>query len=223
MSHRTAAHMWKLPVPPTTAIHVTVSDRRFRKAPPWVVIHRVRLPPGQCTTCAGLPTTARARTVVDLLRTERPASACDLLDRALQQEWLDLDTLRRAIADGRGRTGNVALRSLLATTEPGAHAESERRLHAVLRRGRLRGWVAQYPIELPGGTVFVDVAFPEQRVAIEMDGRRYHDEFSDRFEFDRLRQNQIVLLGWRVLRFTWRTLRDDPDLVLSRIVQLLAA
>jgi very-short-patch-repair endonuclease len=107
--------------------------------------------------------------------------------------------------------------------EPGADAESERRLHAVLRRAKLRGWVAQYPIELPGGTVFVDVAFPERRAAIEIDGRRYHDEYSDRFESDRLRQNQIVLLGWRVLRFTWRALRDEPDLVISRIVQLLAA
>jgi len=70
------------------------------------------------------------------------------------------------------------------------------------------------------GVAFADVAFPEQRIAIEVDGRRHH---ADRFEEDRLRQNEIVLRGWRVLRFTWKMLTERQDLVLSRIVQLLAA
>ncbi|HEX2308075.1 MAG TPA: hypothetical protein VHI14_07145 [Jatrophihabitantaceae bacterium] len=37
-----------------------------------------------------------------------------------------------------------------------------------------------------------------------------------RFESDRLRQNELVAAGWRVLRFTWRMLYDDPDRVLAR-------
>lgn len=64
--------------------------------------------------------------------------------------------------------------------EPGADAESERRLHAILRGAGLRGWKPQYRIDLPVGPIFADVAFPSQRVVIEVDGRRYHDESSGR-------------------------------------------
>ncbi len=59
-------------------------------------------------------------------------------------------------------------------------------------------------------------------LAIEVDGKLWHDELSDRFESDRRRQNELILAGWRILRFTWAMLRDRPDDVISRIVQALA-
>ena len=220
ISHRSAACLWKLPVEPSGAVHVTVADRRFRKTVPGVRLHRVPLVRLHRTSYDGLPVTDRARTVVDLLRTERFDRASDLLDRAIQQGWIDEFTLAHAISSEPGRTGNVQLRWLLAGIEPGAHAESERLLHRILRRGGLTGWVPQYPITTPGGTVYADVAFPERRIVIEVDGQRHHVV---RFEQDRTRQNQLVALGWRVLRFTWARLTQQPDGVLAEIVQLLAA
>jgi very-short-patch-repair endonuclease len=146
-----------------------------------------------------------------------------LLDRAVQQGWIDDGHLIRELVDSRGRTGNRQLRRLLAGIEPGAHAESERRLHAILRRGGVLGWFPQYRLELVGRTVIADAALPDARIVLEVDGRRYHDAASDRFEDDRLRQNALIVAGWRVLRFTWRELNDHPDRVLRRIQQLLAA
>jgi very-short-patch-repair endonuclease len=70
----------------------------------------------------------------------------------------------------------------------------------MLRRAGLRGWRAQYRIVLSGGVAYADVAFPLRRLAIEIDGRRHHDETSGRFESDRIRQNELVAAGWRVLR-----------------------
>jgi len=131
--------------------------------------------------------------------------------------------LVHAVSSELGRTGNTQLRLLLAAIEPGAQAESERVLHQILRRGLLTGWVPQYAIDTPTGTAYADVAFPEQRIVIEVDGRRHHDVDSDRFEGDRERQNQLIALGWRVLRFTWKRLTQHPDAVLAEIVQLLAA
>ena len=51
---------------------------------------------------------------------------------------------------------------------------------------------------------------------MEIDGRGYH---SDRvaFEQDRWRQNDIVLAGWRVLRFTVEMLRTRPHLVTATV------
>jgi len=186
---------------------------------PGIRLHRVRLLRLDRTTYDGLPITDRARTVVDLLRTERFGRSVDLLDRAIQQGWIDEFGLAHAIKAEPGRTGNVQLRILLTGIEPGAHAESERILHRILRRGGLTSWIPQYEIVIPGGTAYADVAFPEQRIVIEVDGRN-HD---DRFESDRERQNKLMALGWRVLRFTWKRLTQDSDGVLDEIVQLLAA
>jgi very-short-patch-repair endonuclease len=223
ISHRSAARLWRLPTESTTTVHVTVNDRRFRKLMPGVRLHRVQLRPPQCTRADGLPTTDRARTVIDLLRTERYGTARDLRDRALQQGWIDEYSVRRSVSEQLGRTGNTQLRRLLAELEAGAQAESERRLHAILRRAGISGWKPQYRVRVGDRTAYIDVALPAHKIAIEVDGRRHHDDAAERFEDDRDRQNLLISAGWRVLRFTWAMLDGDPDAVIARIVQLLAA
>jgi very-short-patch-repair endonuclease len=223
ISHRSAARLWRLPTESTTTVHVTVDDRRFRKPVPGVRLHRVRLQRAHLTSLDGLPITDRARTVADLLRTERYGAARDLRDRALQQGWVDEYGIRRSISEQLGRTGNAQLRRLLAELEVGAQAESERKLHAILRRAGISGWKPQYRLRLGARTVYIDVALPAYKIAIEVDGRRFHDDNSDRFEDDRARQNDLIAAGWRVLRFTWAMLDEHPGAVIARIVQLLAA
>jgi very-short-patch-repair endonuclease len=62
----------------------------------------------------------------------------------------------------------------------------------------------------------VDVAFPKQMVAIEVDGWAFHSD-PEAFAIDRKRQNAIALLGWQVLRFTWLDLVEYPQRVLAEI------
>lgn len=62
----------------------------------------------------------------------------------------------------------------------------------------------------------IDVAFPAERVAIEVDGWAWHLT-PDRFVRDRQRQNAIVNLGWTVLRFTWHDLTGVPERVIKEI------
>jgi very-short-patch-repair endonuclease len=221
LSHRSAARLWRLPVPESGIPHVTVDDRRFRGHIARVRVHRVRIGDSDTTTFGGLPVTNRPRTVVDLMRTERHVIARDLRDRALQQRWLDERVIRHSISAQLGRTGNTQLRRLLAELEHGAQAESERKLHAILRRAGISGWRPQYRVRVGSRTADIDVALPEHKIAIEVDGRRHHDGAADRFEDDRDRQNLLIAAGWRVLRFTWAMLTEDPDAVIGRIVQLL--
>jgi len=141
----------------------------------------------------------------------------------LQVGWIDEHTVARSIGAQPGRTGNAQLRRLLAELEHGAQAESERLLHAILRRGNVTGWVPQFRVRIGSRTAYVDVAIPAHKIAIEVDGRRFHDSASDRFEDDRSRQNALIGAGWRVLRLTWSMLCERPDEVLAQIVQLLAA
>jgi len=224
ISHRSAAALWRLPVAgDLAAVHVTVDDRRFRKPVPGVRLHRVPLGRLHCIRFDDLPITNRSRTVIELLRTEACSAAQDLLDRALQQRWLSDVDLADAVRDEPGRTGNVQIRLLLGQLEPGAQAESERLLHRLLRRNGITGWIAQHRVELPDGIAYIDVAFPGARIAIEVDGRKIHHDASGRFDSDRVRQNELVALGWRVLRVTWTELTKHPDRALAKIVQLLAS
>jgi hypothetical protein len=94
------------------------------------------------------------------------------------------------------------------------------------------GWIDERSLdrsisEQPGRTGnaqlrCIDVGFPELRIAIEVDGKSTHGDWSDRFDDDRERQNDLIAAGWHILRFTWRHLQD-PAYVISRIMQLAAA
>ncbi len=61
-----------------------------------------------------------------------------------------------------------------------------------------------------------DVAYPDQLLAIEWDSRRWHTR-ADAFVRDRERDRRAVLHGWRVLRFTWEDLTDQPLMVVESV------
>ncbi|HLY32932.1 MAG TPA: DUF559 domain-containing protein, partial [Jatrophihabitantaceae bacterium] len=104
----------------------------------------------------------------------------------------------------------------------GAASMSERRLHRILRASRIRGWIPNYQLWMDGSLIAVlDVAIPDLKIAIEVDGMAYHVDV-ERFQRDRTRQNALVALGWTVLRFTWSDLTERPDYV-ARAIRRLAA
>ena len=83
------------------------------------------------------------------------------------------------------------------------------RFQYVIRRGKV--FVAK-----------VDFAYPEIKLAIEVDGYETHSSL-DAFQHDRSRQNDLVELGWTVLRFTWDDVVHRPEAVASRIRRVLGA
>ena len=95
---------------------------------------------------------------------------------------------------------------------------AERILHQLLRDAGIGGWKANYRV----GGYRVDVGFPAQKVAIEVDGFAFHSD-PDAFQIDRRRQNDLVLLGWQVLRFTWLDLTAYPDRVIALIRSAISA
>lgn len=106
---------------------------------------------------------------------------------------------------------------LLQAAEDGARSEAERLLVKLLRTNRIAGWRTNYP----AGGYQIDVAFPNQQVAIEVDGLAFHSD-TDAFHNDRKRQNALALLGWQILRFTWLDLTQYPDRVIAEIKRALA-
>jgi very-short-patch-repair endonuclease len=67
----------------------------------------------------------------------------------------------------------------------------------------------------------VDKAWPARKVALEIDGYRYHSDVRT-FVHDRERGNRIVALGWALLRTTPASVRAAAHQVISDVKAALA-
>jgi very-short-patch-repair endonuclease len=66
----------------------------------------------------------------------------------------------------------------------------------------------------------VDCAWDAARLVVELDGRAVHGT-ARAFEEDRERDRLLAGAGWRVVRLTWRQLRDEPESILAELRGLL--
>lgn len=151
--------------------------------------------------------------VLDLAREMGPSA----LDEALRRRAVSPASLRWAQSLMPGREGNPLLTQYLRASRDAPWSHLEREGHELLRKARISGWKANYRVQLPSGTIFIDVAFPGRKLAIEFDGWEFH---GDRASFirDRRRDNELVLLGWTVLRYASDSLHE----VVRQVERLLA-
>lgn len=101
--------------------------------------------------------------------------------------------------------GNALRKKLLEESRDEPWSPLEREAHMLLRAAGITGWVTNHEIRIDQQSYFADIAFPRQRLAVEIDGWKYHSSRAS-FEWDRIRQNELVCAGWLVLRFTDQTL-----------------
>jgi len=193
--------------PETVEVTVPRSARLRRHV--GTQLRRRDLATSDIVECKGLRVTALPLTVVEAAA--RRGGGAKLMDSALQRH-VELPQLWRAHLRNKGRHGSPAARRLLQAASDGARSEAERLLVKLLRDNGITGWKTNYPV----GGYKVDVAFPNEKVAIETDGWAFHSSQED-FQNDRERQNKIALLGWQVLRFTWLDLTEYPQRVLAEI------
>ena len=99
-------------------------------------------------------------------------------------------------------------------------SDVETLLLQVIRDASLPLPVRQYPVVTPFGVRYLDLAYPEHRVAIELDGmdsRLDPQVFLD----DRVRQNLIEGQGWTFRRFGYAHVTEDRLWTLFTIAQSL--
>ena len=68
--------------------------------------------------------------------------------------------------------------------------------------------VPQLPVLVGDRRYRLDLAYPEQRIAIELDGWAAHRS-RRAFDLDRARGNDLELASWTLLRFTSSSTRAD--------------
>lgn len=223
VSHRSAAELWGL-VDPVAFVDVSIRPPKQPRLRPPAIAHRILdLRPDLAVERERLPVTDAVRTIVDLGLVVSPSEVGDAMSRGISTRLFgiaELARLREAL--GRhGRNGTGVVGDLLEQRLLDARPEDsllERRLAALARLHDLPAMETQYEVWHAGRFVArVDAAFPDRKVAIEVDGFAYHSS-PEAFQRDRTRQNQLVSLGWTVLRFTWDDLVNRPTQVAKTIL-----
>ncbi len=195
--------------------------------PPGVVVHRTgSFRSGDRGKLRGVPVTSPIRTLIDLAALLSESELEKTLYRAVTGGCVTPERLRdRVILDSRrGRRGPAALRNLLPECPRASHVSTplEDLVGATLRGAGFPGFVREYLVYDRGRAHYVDFAFPDERVAIEADGRRWHSD-GDSFEKDRLKHNALTAQGWKVIRVTDQQLRNDPEAVRAAVLDLVGA
>lgn len=227
LSHQTAAALWRLEGFPPGPVVLTTT--RALKPAAGIAVHRVAaLHEAAVTTLDGTTVTTPARSLLDLAAVESPEKVERALDAALTSRLVSLPKLRRSVetCGGRGRPGTAVMRRLLLQRPAGYIAPEsplERKVWDLLLRAGLPPPVRQHEMTDRGRRVArVDLAYPEARVAVEVDGYRWHTG-RQTWAHDLARRNRISALGWRVLHVTHEDLTTRPHEVVDHLRSLLAS
>jgi hypothetical protein len=228
ISHRTAAHLIGVSGLDVRCVELSWPHASARQLD-GVRVHRVTdLERRWVHPVGGLPVTRPERTLIDL-----GGLVHAWLVQRCMEEWLStrrvtIARLEAAVAahTRQGRSGVPTVRRLL----------EQRVLRDIVADSRFEAFLAEILIGagLPRPThhhlvhsgrivAELDWAYPDAMVALEFDGYGVHLRSLEAFEHDRERQNEVEILGWHVLRFTQRQVRDRPRQVAGQVRRMLGS
>lgn len=206
LSHRAAAAIWDLGPWPSGAIDVTVPARRKPRG--GIRLHRASV---ERAVRDGFPVTTVTRTLVDLAGVLTLGRLRDAFERAERLGLLDAHSVNEQMTGRRGAKKIRAILAEWAEPEP-TRSELERAFRSMCREASL---------PLPSSNVSlhgyeVDAYWPEDRLVVELDGWEFHKTRRS-FEEDRRRDAALAAAGYRVLRFSWRQVVNEPALVAAAV------
>lgn len=211
---RTTALYWHgmVDAPPETVTVTVPPERRLRQAAGYRIETRRRwLDPADIVQVDGLSVTAEPLSVLEV---------CDArtMDRALQTEVVNLDDLESALERNTKSRGIVEARAIFNVAAGQTESEAERMFLDLLQLHGITGWYAQLPFR--GWAV--DFAFPESKLAVEINGWAFHRSRA-RWMRDQDKSNALTSAGWSVLNFSWHHLNEDPEGVITTVAETLGS
>ncbi|MGY4709872.1 hypothetical protein ACXDF8_10015 [Mycolicibacterium sp. CBM1] len=184
------------------------------RCPRGIITRRETLPPCELTSRSGLPVTTITRTAFDLARrgTGRRGIA-DLDALANATRFRDSDVLEIAHAHPHLR-GVRRLPAMLNAVDAGAQSPQETYLRLTLINAGFPRPATQIPVVRPcGRRYFLDMGWPEIKVAVEYDGE-HHRTSRTAYTIDVERQDYLISTGWILVRVLADHRRAD---VISRV------
>jgi very-short-patch-repair endonuclease len=111
----------------------------------------------------------------------------------------------------RGRRGLQQLRRLLDELDPAHPSRStlEVKARRLLVANGITHFVREFPLDWEGRTYLFDFAFEPERVVLETNGRRWHDDPAD-FDHDNEKWSVPGHHGYRIVFATWSSVSRRP-------------
>jgi very-short-patch-repair endonuclease len=156
----------------------------------------------------GIPCTSVARALLDYAQDASRHRLGRAVEESQRLGLFDGQVVEDVLARANGRRVAALRNALRAWGEPQfTRSEAEQRLRALIEDAGL---------PLPGFNAWVegcevDAYWPRHRLVVEVDGFEYHRTRAA-FERDRLRDAELGDAGLRVIRTTWRQLRERESL-----------
>lgn len=217
-SHRTSTRLWGVERPQDDPLEVILASRARCVTLPGVIVHRPRdLVDLRPVIRYDIPTTNPVRMLLDLAAVD-PDRLHETAYALLERQVVSPVALRGALMRHarRGRNGITAFRGLLdelGDDRLPTDSLLEERMAELLRMHRLPP--ARFHARVAGYEV--DFLIIDSPVVLECDGWATHGLNRDQFEFDRLREADLVAAGYVVVHFTWRRVTTEPAAVAANI------
>jgi predicted transcriptional regulator of viral defense system/very-short-patch-repair endonuclease len=220
LSHLSALHsLGMLRGNPVRPVHVSIPGRE-REQKPGIRFHFVAsLSEDERTVVDGIPVTSPARTLVDvasMLGSREIEWAVAVAEREGLIGAQELTSLPRRYPR---RAGLAMLRTLIEDgREPDfTRSEAERRCIELFRLAGL----PRPHTNVPVGPYELDLFWPDEGIAVEVDGWTYHSSRSQ-FEGDRRRDAWLRARGIEVIRLTWSQITREKIATAAQVSQALA-
>jgi very-short-patch-repair endonuclease len=221
-SHITSAYLQECLPRASAAIDVTTDRSPGERR--GIVVHRNKLEANDIVNVRGIPCASIYRTLVDLCSSQ-PESTCEsALDAALRMERVNFDRLCAYADEAASRRikGSSLLRRLLevrGAEDALSESEAESLFSRIMRRADLPIGERQTTREgIRNGRI--DFFYPDQKLVIEIDGRKFHSGRRERMR-DRRYDNELNIGGNRVLRLTWIDLTTDAAYTIDLVARAL--
>jgi hypothetical protein len=219
LSHRTAAAVYGLREVSTRRIDVTTPGRK-RASRGSLRIHTGAAEP-DVTARNGLLISSFPQMLIELSAQETSRELERLITWGIRKSLLNLDEMRLALDRARQRPGTARLARALGGYLPTHERKSD------LERD-FDAFLSEHPeIPQPRRNIYIggweiDCYWPEQRLAVELDGRPYHIAIRD-IEKDKVKDAKLLRLGIRTLRITDTRFNYDRPGVYDDLISLLKA
>ncbi len=219
ISHTTALRRWGATIDDSEPLHVTIPATRRVQNAPGLVIHRTH----QRLSCV-----------------ERRGVLTALPEYAATQAWAVspqgrahlIETVRlrlttpariRSVAEAATRLPRRGeLLRLVDLLAGGCESELEIWGHLrVFDAPGLRHGRQQVVVRVAGHRYRIDRAYEAEKVAVELDGDRFHSTREQR-ERDRRRDVALATIGWLTVRFSHSRLTRDPNGCQRELLAILA-
>jgi hypothetical protein len=217
-SHYSAAYLWGLLRFTPDVMHVTAPTRRRAKRKFRVHFSSI-LAEEDRGFREGIPVTAVPRTLLDLAIRARPEQIERYLERAEDRELLDVGAVEDVLARAGGHRGWGRLARALAIYRPDP-AFTRSRYERHFRRAVKAVGLPDPSMNFNVAGFELDAYWPDLRFAVELDLFETHGSRAA-FERDRLRQEELKLLGIESIRITAPRFKRERKAVLRNLATLL--